>query len=99
MVSFGLEAAISARSEPAPLSRLFRTVSVLGSQRSSRAWSVGRKVGRAAGVLLRDAGRKDRPRRLDSQRVNDMVRVSRSRLARATTAMSPIPGRKPDAGT
>src|SRR5262249_50005548 len=67
MVSKFLAAAISARSEPAPLSRLLVTVSVLGTQRFSNASSTGRKVGRAVGVFLRDGGRSDRPRYLDSQ--------------------------------
>src|SRR6516162_7454253 len=44
MVSPLLAAAISARSEPAPLSRLFVTVSVLGTTRPSRASSRGRNV-------------------------------------------------------
>src|SRR5262249_44433543 len=43
MVSPFCAAAISARSEPAPLSSLFVTVRVLGSQRSSSASSCGRK--------------------------------------------------------
>src|SRR5438270_5834729 len=73
MVSPLWAAAMSARSEPAPLSSLFVTVSVLGTQRSSSASNVGRKMGRAAGVFLRDAGRGDRPRWFDSQLVNDMV--------------------------
>src|SRR5438552_1846317 len=80
MVSLLWAAAISARSEPAPLSRLFRTVSVLGTQRSSSASSVGRKVGRAAGVFRLDTDRGARPRGFDSQRVNDIARVSFSRF-------------------
>src|SRR5437899_5739125 len=49
MVSLLWAAVMSARSEPAPLSRLFRTVSVLGNQRSSRHPRQGRtfrRVGR-----------------------------------------------------
>src|SRR6516165_5357298 len=45
MVSPGFAAAISARSEPAPLSLVFMTVSVLGRKRSSSASSCGRKRG------------------------------------------------------
>src|SRR6266478_521995 len=76
MVSLLWAAAISARSEPVPLSKLFSTVSVLGTQRSSSASSVGRKVGRAAGVFRLDTDRGDRPRGFDSQRVNDIAQVS-----------------------
>jgi hypothetical protein len=43
MVSLFLAAAISARSEPEPLSLAFTTVSVLSSHRSSRASDCGRK--------------------------------------------------------
>src|SRR6516162_9256328 len=46
MVSPGLAVAIAARSEAGPLSRLLRTVSVLGRQRSSRASSCSRQLGR-----------------------------------------------------
>src|SRR5260370_6144206 len=74
MVSLLWAAAMSARSEPAPLSRLFRTVSVLGSQRSSRLSRQGLKPRCAGRALLLDAGRaarpgvrKDRPRRSESQ--------------------------------
>src|SRR5262245_37577296 len=74
MVSPLLTALISARSEPEPLSWLLVTVSVLGTQRCSNPSSIGQKRRRAAGVFLRHAGRRDRPRWFDSQRVNDMVR-------------------------
>src|SRR5262249_169654 len=66
--------AIAARSDPGPLSLV--VVTVLGTQRCSNPSSMGRKRGRAAGLFLRDAGRGDRRKRLDSQRVNDMGRVS-----------------------
>src|SRR5262249_18843941 len=45
-----LAAVISARSEPGPLSAVVGTVSVLGSQRPSRAWSRRRKLGRLRGA-------------------------------------------------
>src|SRR6516162_9092624 len=45
MVSPLLAAAMSARNEPGPLSRLFMTVSVLGTSRPSRTSSRGRKRG------------------------------------------------------
>src|SRR6266851_7422014 len=68
MVSLLWAAAISARNEPAPLSRLFRTVSVLGIQRSSSASIVGRNVAaRFKRAPHLDAGRGDRPRWFDSQ--------------------------------
>jgi hypothetical protein len=92
------EEAISARSEPAPLSRLLVTVSVLGTQRSSSPSSMGRAVRRAAGVFLLDAVREVRPRRFDSQRVNDIVRVSISRLVCDTMKKPTIPARRPSAG-
>src|SRR5206468_2791420 len=98
MVSLLWAAAISARSEPAPLSRLFRTVSVLGTQRSSSASSVGRKVGRAAGVFLLDTDRGDRPRGFDSQRVNDIARVSYSRSVCETKEKPTMSARRPSAG-
>jgi len=44
-----LAAAIPARCVPAPLSRLFRTDTVLGTQRSCSASSVGRKGGPRGG--------------------------------------------------
>src|SRR5262249_56731501 len=52
IVSPLLATAMAARSEPGPLSRLFRTVRVLGSQRSSRASSRGRNVARLPGEDL-----------------------------------------------
>src|SRR5216683_979742 len=98
MVSPLWAAAMSARSEPAPLSRLFRTVSVLGTQRSSSASSVGRTVRRAAGVFFVDTDRGDRLRRFDSQRVNDIARVSFSRSVCGTMKKPAVPARKPSAG-
>src|SRR6266481_890408 len=62
MVSLLWAAAISARSEPAPLSRLFRTVSVLGNQRSSRHSRQGRTFRRVGRALILDAGRAARAR-------------------------------------
>src|SRR5665213_2555358 len=56
------------------------TLNVEGTQRSSRYSRRGLKVRRAAGAFLRDAGRGN-PRRSDSQRVKDIVRVSCFRLA------------------
>src|SRR6516162_6879676 len=52
IVSLFLAAAISARSEPVPLSRLFVTVSVLGTSRPSSTSNRGRKswVGLRAGA-------------------------------------------------
>src|SRR5713101_7513161 len=56
MVSLLWAAAISARREPSPLSRLLVTVSVLGTQRSSRLSMQGLKARRAGRALLLDAG-------------------------------------------
>ena len=53
MVSPLWAAAMSARKEPAPLSRRLLTVSVLGTQRASSVSSVGRKMGRLRGYPCR----------------------------------------------
>src|SRR5215831_1318386 len=72
IVSLLLAAAISARSEPAPLSRLFMTVSVLGTSRSSSASSRGQKVvGRSVRGFGFRAGA-----RLCNQEVSHMSGVS-----------------------
>src|SRR5437899_717347 len=89
MVSLLWAAAISARSEPAPLSRLFRTVSVLGTQRSSSASSVGRKMGRLRGDACRF--------RFRGQDVNHIMYVL-SGTACDTRNKASLPARRPSAG-
>jgi hypothetical protein len=69
-------AAIAARSEPEPLSFMFVTMTVLGTQRSSISSSRGRNAGRAAQDVLRDDGRAERATRLANQWVNDMAQGS-----------------------
>src|SRR5262249_51521855 len=68
MVSPLLAAAIRSRSDPSPLSRLFKTVSVLGRLRSSSTSSRGTKVClRAAGFLRRSWRTRPRPVRSEPE--------------------------------